>query len=64
MLILSLNRGNRVLIGGEEIILEVVEIRGSSVRIGITADRSIPVHSAENVERAQAAPQQEGRARE
>lgn len=41
MLVLSRKKGERILVG--EVVLTVVEIRGDKVRLGIEADRNIPI---------------------
>ena len=48
MLVLSRKKNETICIGTEgEIEITVVEIRGDKVRLGIQADKSIPVHRAE-----------------
>jgi len=47
MLVLSREPGERIMIAGGEIIVEIVEVRGDKVRVGITAPRDIPVHREE-----------------
>lgn len=47
MLVISRKCGEEIVIAEGEIIVEVVEIRGDKVRLGITADRDIPVHRRE-----------------
>lgn len=48
MLVLSRAKDERIMIGEEgEIVITVVEIRADKVRLGITADRKIPVHREE-----------------
>lgn len=46
MLVLSRKKGDRIIVN-DEIVLEVVEIRGDKVRIGILAPKEVPVHRAE-----------------
>jgi len=46
MLIITRRPGQRVMIG-DDVVVEVIEARGSSVRIGIAAPRSIPVYREE-----------------
>lgn len=46
MLVLSRKKNERIRIG-DEIIVEVVEIVGNKVRIGIIAPKAIPVHREE-----------------
>lgn len=50
MLILSRHKDEDIIIG-DTIVVKVVEIRGDKVRLGITADKSIPVHRGEVYER-------------
>lgn len=50
MLVLSRHKNEVIVINGgtpDEITIVVVEIRGDKVRLGIEADRSIPVHRKE-----------------
>lgn len=48
MLVLSRKKEEEILIGAKgEIIIRVLEIRGGVVRLGITADKSVPVHRRE-----------------
>ena len=46
MLILSRKKNDRIVIAGN-IVITVVEVRGDKVRLGVEADRSIPVHREE-----------------
>lgn len=46
MLVLTRRPGESIVIG-EEIVVTVLEVRGESVRLGITAPREIPVHREE-----------------
>ena len=46
MLIITRRAGERIMIG-DEIAIEVMEIVGNSVRIGISAPRSVPVYREE-----------------
>lgn len=46
MLILSRQRNERIMIG-DNIIVQVVDIRGGKVRIGIEAPRELAVHREE-----------------
>lgn len=50
MLVLSRRRDESVVIG-DGIRITVVDIRGDKVRLGIDADRSIPVHRQQIAER-------------
>jgi carbon storage regulator len=38
--------GERVIVGGE-VIIEVLEVRGQTVRLGIDAPRSVPIYREE-----------------
>ena len=63
MLIVTRHPGEKVILG-EDIVVEVMEVAGNTVRIGIQAPRSIPVYReeiwdavrAENRAAAEAAP--------
>lgn len=46
ILVLSRREGQRILIG-DDIVLEVVEIRGDKIRLGISAPKDVPVHREE-----------------
>ena len=46
MLVLSRKRDEAIIIGND-IIVTVIEIRGDKVRIGVEADKSVPVHRKE-----------------
>jgi carbon storage regulator len=46
MLVLSRKSGQRVMIGND-IIVSIIEVRGSTIRLGIEAPRSLPVHREE-----------------
>jgi len=46
MLVLSRLKGEKIMIG-DDVILQVVEIRGDKVRIGIEAPKEVPVHRQE-----------------
>lgn len=50
MLVLSRNIGEEIAIANGEIVVQVVEIRGDKVRLGITAPREIDVHRMEILE--------------
>ena len=47
MLVLSRKQDEEIVIGDGLVVITVVEIRGDKVRLGIAADRSIPVHRRE-----------------
>jgi len=46
MLIVTRRAGEKVMLG-DDIVIEVMEVAGNSVRIGIAAPRSIPVYREE-----------------
>jgi len=46
MLVLSRKKDERIVIG-DAIVITVVEVRGNKVRLGIQADRNVPVHREE-----------------
>ena len=46
MLIITRRQGERIMLG-DDIVLEVLEVGGGSVRIGIAAPRSVPVYREE-----------------
>ncbi|HYF26351.1 MAG TPA: carbon storage regulator CsrA [Baekduia sp.] len=46
MLIVTRRPGEKVMVG-DDVVVEVMEISGNSVRIGITAPRSVPVYREE-----------------
>jgi carbon storage regulator len=46
LLIITRRPGEKVMIG-DDVTLEVIEVSGSSVRIGIAAPKSIPVYREE-----------------
>ncbi len=46
MLVLSRKKNESIMIG-DDITIVVVEVRGDKVRLGIEADKSIPVHRKE-----------------
>jgi carbon storage regulator len=49
MLVLSRHRNESIVIGADEdvVTVEILEIRGDKVRVGITAPRETPVHRQE-----------------
>lgn len=53
MLILTRKVEDMIIIG-DDIILQVLEIRGGQIRIGITAPKEISVHRSEVYDRIQA----------
>jgi carbon storage regulator len=46
MLIITRRPGEKVMLG-DDVVIEVIEVSGSSVRIGIAAPKSIPVYREE-----------------
>lgn len=46
MLVLARKKNQRIMIG-DDIIVEVVEIKGDRVRLGITADKTKSIHREE-----------------
>ncbi len=46
MLRIARRAGERVIIGGE-VVVEVLEVRGQTVRLGIDAPRSVPIYREE-----------------
>ena len=60
MLILSRRVGESICIG-DDIRIEVCEIRGSNVRVGITAPPQVEVHRHEVYERIQEEKRRDGR---
>ena len=46
MLIITRRAGERIMVG-DDVVVEIMEIVGNSVRVGISAPRSIPVYREE-----------------
>ena len=46
MLIITRRRGEKIVLG-DDVVIEVIEVSGSSVRIGIEAPRSLAVYREE-----------------
>ena len=46
MLIITRRPGERVMVG-DDVVVQVVEVSGSSVRLGIAAPRSVPIYREE-----------------
>jgi carbon storage regulator len=46
VLIITRRPGERIMLG-DDVVVEVVEVNGSSVRLGIAAPRSIPIYREE-----------------
>ncbi len=46
MLIITRRAGERIMVG-DDVVIEVMEIVGNSVRVGISAPRSVPVYREE-----------------
>jgi carbon storage regulator len=55
MLVLSRRVGEKIVIecDGKAIAIEVVEVRGDKVRLGIDAERSVAIYRAELLEKPQ-----------
>ena len=47
MLVLTRRPNQSIVVGGGEIVITVLEVRGDQVRIGISAPRSVAVHREE-----------------
>jgi len=48
MLVLSRHKDQKIMIGGDgAIVIQVVDIRGNKVRLGITAPKNIPIYRKE-----------------
>ena len=46
MLIITRRAGERIMVG-DDVVIEVMEVVGNSVRVGISAPRSVPVYREE-----------------
>jgi carbon storage regulator len=46
LLIITRRPGEKIMLG-DDIVIEVIEVSGSSVRVGIAAPRSVPVYREE-----------------
>jgi carbon storage regulator len=46
MLIITRRPGEKIMLG-DDVVIEVIEVSGSSVRIGINAPKSVPVYREE-----------------
>jgi carbon storage regulator len=46
MLRISRHLGEKIIVGGD-IVIEVLEVRGATVRLGIDAPRSVPIYREE-----------------
>ncbi len=53
MLVLSRKVGTKIVVPQCDLVLQVLEVRGSSVKVGITAPDNVEVHRAEVWERLQ-----------
>lgn len=53
MLVLSRKKDEKIIIGDREIVIMIIEIRGDKVRLGIEADKSVPIHREEVYEAIQ-----------
>ena len=47
MLIITRRAGERIMVGDDVVVVEIMEIVGNSVRVGISAPRSVPVYREE-----------------
>jgi len=55
MLVLTRGKNEQVVIGeGRDIVVEVVEVQGGKVRLGIQAPKDVPVHRREVIDRMDA----------
>lgn len=55
MLIITRKPGERIMLG-DDVVVQIIEVSGSSVRIGITAPRSLPIYREEIWEAGKAVP--------
>ena len=46
MLIITRRPGEKIMLG-DDVVIEVIEVSGSSVRVGIAAPKSVPVYREE-----------------
>ena len=53
MLILTRRVGETVMIGGQEVTVTVLGVKGNQIRLGINAPKSVAVHREEIFERIQ-----------
>jgi carbon storage regulator len=54
MLVLTRIKGEKIMIDNAKVVIEVVEIRGNRVRLGITCPSDMPIHRQEVYEAMQA----------
>lgn len=47
MLVLSRKLSQKIIFGNGEIVIQIVEVRGDKVRLGITAPDDMPIHREE-----------------
>lgn len=47
ILVLSRKLSQKIIFGNGEIVIQIVEVRGDKVRIGITAPDNMPIHREE-----------------
>jgi carbon storage regulator len=47
VLIITRRAGERIMVGDDVVVVEIMEIVGNSVRVGISAPRSVPVYREE-----------------
>ena len=53
MLVLSRHQDESIIIGDDDIVITIVEIRGDKVRLGIIAPKEVPVHRQEVYDKIQ-----------
>lgn len=46
MLIITRRPGEKIIVG-DDVVIEVIDVSGTSVRVGIQAPKSVPVHREE-----------------
>lgn len=52
MLVLSRKKGEKIIVGKNgDIIFEVLEVRGDTIRLGIVAPKDVPIYRQELLER-------------
>ena len=60
MLVLTRPLGQSIIIGDKEVIFTILGVEGCQVKIGVEADKSIPVHREEVYDRIQMEKDNEG----
>ena len=61
MLVLTRKTNEQIVIGDNDVVITLVEIRGNKVRLGIEAPKEVPVHRREVFEAIQRKQTGEGR---